>query len=774
MKLTCDEIYFASNQKSALTGNDGFGVRTYTAGMDTSEVSLIARDCLPGYQVDPERQLSLADLEANPEVVLGYPAVYSFSSFASPSGQTLWVASRTVYIATDFGFFLDGNAYSRVGSNYFTHAIISATVPPPSLLSAMTQPGVFVPGNYEVRRDNAELRTLLTGEPELLPKREIDLPDAPAPVDPAFVRVAAGVLQAALNRAVGSKPELQKMIVKASSADVDKVVGVLAAMPASLMPHLRFITNFMKGYGVPEESDIIVVNEFNKLPLYENNYITVDLMAGTSVNIADNPFISAITDALAAGKMKLAGDMMEFFLGINHGAAADYRTQLATFKALQPDAEITVADISPELLAATSMMSPVQLSLFVSKVNEAINSALLSSQNPAELEEAIKAVALVRGKDPAMLSLSADARKRITKLIMGVNSYAGKILTPQNADTVLWIADRAEVASDAEFYNAVKQVSDPYIWEFMLSFYFNADPEFALPDIVSAILASALPPTSREQLIARLFLPGASAAMLSYLLAHPDSIRSLPVTVAAISKNSPDEIFSRLIEASGNNPDVIRMLGAPAARYFSDAISAQPDLGARKLLDFIARVTPTVYASMISAELFMPYLDYVCNYPSPAMRGLVDEIAAVPGIPEAQKAAAVSAMLAGTDPGYVDMSIMKMAHRQNLDPNRFQRVLTIWYDHGATSRDVVTLNAQAGPLSNEEIKAIVWVTWNRFANTPEVADRMNTILDNCKWNPESRLRFMAECPDKKLVAFLNDQNKFFSSLLRKVRNIFNL
>lgn len=104
MKLTCDEIYFASNQKSALTGNDGFGVRTYTAGMDTSEVSLIARDCLPGYQVDPERQLSLADLEANPEVVLGYPAVYSFSSFASPSGQTLWVASRTVYIATDFGF----------------------------------------------------------------------------------------------------------------------------------------------------------------------------------------------------------------------------------------------------------------------------------------------------------------------------------------------------------------------------------------------------------------------------------------------------------------------------------------------------------------------------------------------------------------------------------------------------------------------------------------------------------------------------------------------
>ncbi len=51
---------------------------------------------------------------------------------------------------------------------------------------------------------------------------------------------------------------------------------------------------------------------------------------------------------------------------------------------------------------------------------------------------------------------------------------------------------------------------------------------------------------------------------------------------------------------------------------------------------------------------------------------------------------------------------------------------------------------------------------------------MNTILDNCKWNPESRLRFMAECPDKKLVAFLNDQNKFFSSLLRKVRNIFNL
>lgn len=86
-----------------------------------------------------------------------------------------------------------------MGSNYFTHAIISATVPPPSLLSAMTQPGVFVPGNYEVRRDNAELRTLLTGEPELLPKREIYLPDAPAPVDPAFVRVAAGVLQAALN-----------------------------------------------------------------------------------------------------------------------------------------------------------------------------------------------------------------------------------------------------------------------------------------------------------------------------------------------------------------------------------------------------------------------------------------------------------------------------------------------------------------------------------------------------------------------------------------------
>lgn len=782
MKLSCQEIYYASNQKSALTGNDGFGVRTFTAGMDTGLVSSIASRCLPGYQVNPERQLALEDIEADPRVVYKYPPAYTFSSFKGDDGLTRWIASRTVYIASDYGFFLDGSVYSRVGSNYYTHALVIDRLPAPSLFAAMTRGGFFVPGDYTMRRDNAELAALLTGDAALLESRGIDIPDAVPPVDPAFVNIVAGLMQAALNRATGKADELKKIIVKAPAADVDKVMGVFAAMPAPMMADMRFITNFMKGYGVPADHDIIVVNEHNYLPLYENNYVTVDLIGGTMKNVDPNPFITHAVEAYAAGNTARGRDIVDFFLNTDHKSAPDYAFLYNLFLAVNTDDSVAVTEITRRFLTSVAgvSLSSADRSVIDRKMNEAVNHALIYSENPSEINGAISAVAALRELAPGTLALTAAARTRVTKLVMGVHSYAASLVTPETVDTILAIIARGDVACDGDFYNALQQLDDPSLWERLLNFYYGDSYRDHADAIISAILNSRMNPVTREQLIGRLFPVSTSAPVLiEYMKTYPGRIPSLPVTVAAVARVSRQEIFTQLISASMDDAAVITALKPVIDKTFKERMDLDALRGAKETLNFIGGLTPAAIGRLgILHDLFSPLFHEAINRPGPQVRVILDAMAAFPAIFNDNDMSLLKGFIAlynGEVPKHVGLALFTTAVHMHVSDAFFSSIYDRWLDCGGTNDELMAmaLSSDCYPLSNSWISTMVWVTWGKFIQHPAKRDsRVSDIMNRLNWPDEERKKFAAECPDKELSKFILDSCKMSAKIARTFRNLF--
>lgn len=782
MKLSCQEIYYASNQKSALTGNDGFGVRTFTAGMDTGLVSSIASKCLPGYQVNPERQLALEDIEADPRVVYKYPPAYTFSSFKGDDGLTRWIASRTVYIASDYGFFLDGNVYSRVGSNYYTHALVMDRMPVPSLFAAMTRDGFFVPRDYSMRRDNAELAALLTGDAALLEPRETDIPDTVPPVDPAFVNIVAGLMQAALNRSTGKTDELKKIIVKAPAADIDKVMGVFAAMPAPMTADMRFITNFMKGYGVPADHDIIVVNEHNYLPLYENNYVTVDLIDGAMKNVEPNPFITHAVEAYAAGNTVRGRDIVEFFLNADHKSSPDYTFLYNLFLAVNTDDSVAVTEITHRFLTSVAgvSLSAADRSVIDRKMNQAVNHALIYSENPAEINGAINAVAAMRELVPGTLALTSAARTRVTKLVMGVHSYASSLVTPETVDTILAIIARGDVACDEDFYNAIQQLDDPTLWEKLLNFYYGDTYRDHAAAIISAILNSRMNPVTREQLIGRLFPVSTSAPVLiEYMKTYPGRIPSLPVTVAAVAGVSRQEIFTQLISASMDDAAVITALKPMIAKMFKDKMGQDALRGAKETLNFIGGLTPAAIGRLgILNDLFAPFFREAVSRPGPQVRVVLDTMASFPTIFNDNDMSLLKGFIAlynGEVPQHVGLALFTTAVHMHVSDAFFSSIYDRWLDCGGTNDELMAVALSGGScqLGNSWISTMVWVTWGKFIQHPAKRDnRVSDIMNRLNWPDEERKKFAAECPDKELSGFVLDSCKISSKIMRTFRNMF--
>ena len=782
MKLSCEEIYYASNQKSALTGNDGFGVRTFTAGMDTGLVSSIASKCLPGYQVNPERQLGLEDIEADPRVVYKYPPAYTFSSFRGDDGSTRWIASRTVYIASDYGFFLDGSVYSRVGSNYYTHALVMDSLPVPSLFAVMTREGFFVPRDYSMRRDNAELSALLTGDAALLPPRVVDLPDTVSPVDPAFVNIVAGLMQAAVNRMTDKPDELKKIIIKAPAADIDKVMGAFAAMPASMMADMRFITNFMKGYGVPADHDIIVVNEYNYLPLYENNYVTVDLIGGTMKNVEPNPFITHAVEAYAAGNTARGREIVEFFLKIDHKSAPDYRFLYNLFLAVNTDDQIAVTEITRQFLTRVAgvSLSAADRSVIDRKMNEAVNHALIYSESPSEINGAINAVAAMRELVPGTLALTAAARTRVTKLVMGVHSYAANLVTPATIDMILAIIARGDVACDEDFYNALQQLDDPSLWERLLNFYYGDTYRNHADAIISAILNSRMNPVTREQLIGRLFPVSANAPLLvEYMKTYPGRIPSLPVTLAAVAGASRQEIFSHLISASMDDAAVITALKPLIAKIFQGKMDQDALRGAKETLNFIGGLTPLALGRLgILHDLFSPLFHEAINRPGPQVRVVLEAMMSFPTIFNDRDMSMLKGFIAlynGEVPQRVGLALFTTAVHMHVSDAYFTSIYDRWLDCGGTNDELMSIafSTDSYPLSNGWIRQLVWVTWGKFIQHPAERDnRVSDIMNRLNWPDEERKKFAAECPDKELSKFILDSCKMSAKIARTFRNLF--
>lgn len=257
MELTCSELIYTSSQQGLLTGADGFGVRTFTAGLPEWVVDEIKGRNLFGYSAGSRPLASTHQLIANPDLVDEYPDTYAY--FCLQRGaHAHYVLLRTIFIGRDYGWYLSPPETGARSGNTFTHALVF-----PAPLTRRNLPGVrraaFLPATRTNAFDNPELRQWLTGPADLLPLRT--LPAEPGPgirvgqAEPEQIIPFMGLVYAAL---AGRKP----LLVRAPARDAATYLDLLGGLvPDFLLKKISFLTNY-QDFSTDTGYAITFTNEF--------------------------------------------------------------------------------------------------------------------------------------------------------------------------------------------------------------------------------------------------------------------------------------------------------------------------------------------------------------------------------------------------------------------------------------------------------------------------------------------------------------------------------
>lgn len=777
--LNCKEIYYASSECSIISHSAGFGIRTYTEGMDSNDASAIAEKCVLGYSLDDSRILTFEQIRENPGVVYDYVPSFIFQKVTLDDGSTKYVIGRTVYIAIDYGYFCRKDAL-RTGSNYFTHLLIFDEMPPVSVLAEIDNKNMFVPADYTCSPDNEELQYLLTGEPQLLAPKSI--PCEPGPglgIDTDFAYCVIGFLQSCYNIRNGKEEGLRKIIIKAPAAQTPELIRRISLLPQEVVEDKTFLTNYMQGYGVPNDFNMVFVNEFNKNELYENNHICVDLFHRTTTNVDDNPIYKKIIELAGENDTATIRKLINYYLGLDLTGELDYSFLYNLFIAVESDKDIQIQDISSDFINRlnAARLSPTQEVRLWEKINHAINGGL-TSRKGSEINQAIHVVGYVLSANKGKLRITQESSTWITNVLFGDHSYLSRIVNRDNVDNVMALIDRTKILSDNAFYNALKQSQDTMVWAKLLSFYYADNLRANIECVIEQILSSGLKQPDREALIKQLFpIDHCQNALLSYLLNHTHRIPELADIVRTICLNSREERFSLILEHGNNDPAIIRTLAPIVLSYYEKLIEESPNPGMRSLLSLIDKVSCDVFNRMGLTELFDRYVRVSMENPSNETRKLLNALLSSHIRMErstSEQMVALNNLFDNEIPKRVDMDLLFTAHKMDKSADYIRDLYGAWLKTEPAPKELKKYVRGVEDLSSDMIEEIILATWeSRTRMIREHREEYVLIIaDNSRWKSRDKKAFINSCRDKDLVRHLTDSDKFMTKIMRKIFNLF--
>ncbi len=774
--IDCKEIYYASTEHSIITGYAGFGVRTYTEGMQVDEVTEIVEKCAPGYSVETDRMLTFEQISQNPRTVYDYAPAYAFRRVDLTSGGTRYVLSRTVYIGIDYGYFCKRDGAMRTGANYFAHLLVFDRLPSCKLFANIGNDGMFVPRDYTCSPDNKELQSLLTGEPQLLPTRRLQGNDNAIPITVDFARCITAMLQAYCNSKRSTDPALCKIIIKAPESTTPVLVRSLSELPDELVTGKRFTTNYMQGYGVPDEYDMVFVNEHNERELYEDSHVCVNLFDGTSRNIDDNYIYSKIIELTAAGEDATLKKLVAYYLKSNPAKEHDYNFEYNMFLATESSKNISLDDLSGEFIGkiCNAGLDAKQTTLLWEKINAAVNNGLTSSRG-LEINKAIAAAGYILQQCGQHLQLTPESRKWITDtIVFGDPSYLDKVTTAGSIDVLLHILDRNLITSEERFFASLSLSHDITVWKKLLHFYFDPALDSNITSIIGHIMQWGVPDEVKIDLIKELFpVERCGNLLYDYILEHTGETGVLIDIVRRLCLNSREERFSAILKHSNNDPAVITVLSPLVAEYYINMVTRDPGSGIKALLAFIDAVSAPVFNSMSASRIIDSYADACMKNPAGCERELLERLTAANisiSHEAAEKIATATSLIDGTVPPVVDCNILLTANRMGKDAGYIKLLYEAWLKLSPSKKEVAAYASQATGMTPQVIGEIILSTWQSPMRTIR-DDREAYVLaiaDNAKWRNDDRKAFIKSCQDKTLAKYLSDSDKFFTKLTRKL------
>ena len=778
--LNYKEIYYTSSERSIITHSAGIGIRTYTNGMDSHEASTIAEKCVFGYSLDDSRKLTFEQIQQNPSIVYDYPPIYIYHKVTLDSGSIKYVLGRTIYLGIDYGYFCNRNEAMRTGTNYFTHLLIFDEMPPISVLAEIDRKSVFTPIDYTCTPDNVELRTLLTGEPQLLSPKTIQCETSSEYIiDAEFAYCVIGFLQSYYNIINNKEDSLKKIIIKAPAKQTPELIKRMSLLPQLLIGEKTFLSNYMQGYGVPDDLNMVFVNEFNKNELYENNHICIDLFNKSTTNIDDNYIYRKILELGGENDNITILKLVNYYLGLDLTKELNYQFLYNLFIAIESDKDILLQDISKDFINQVNnvQLSSVQELELWKKINGTINCGLTSKKG-SEINQAINIVGYVLSTNRSKLKLKQESSTWITNVVFGENSYLSKIVNNSNVDIVIALVDRTKILSDSAFYNAIKQSQDIVVWTKFIQFYYADSLKLNIESVIENVLQSDLKKQEKEDLIKRLYpIDRCQNELLSYILNHTCRIPELIDIVKTICLNSREERFSLILKHSNNAPNIIRALSPIVLSYYGKQIDEDSNSGMKNLLSFIDRVSADVFNTMGLTEMFDKYIRMSMENPLKETMKIINTLLSSNVKIDrntSEQIAVLNNLFDNEIPKRVDVNVLFTAHKMDKRADYIRDLYEAWLKTQPTPKDLREYIKGVDYLSSDMIEEIILSTWESRTRVirENREDYVLIISDNSKWKSRDKKSFIKSCRDKDLVRHLTDSDKLIKKIIRKILNLF--
>ncbi len=778
--LNYKEIYYTSSERSIITHSAGIGIRTYTNGMDSHEASTIAEKCVFGYSLDDSRKLTFEQIQQNPSIVYDYPPIYIYHKVTLDSGSIKYVLGRTIYLGIDYGYFCNRNEAMRTGTNYFTHLLIFDEMPPISVLAEIDRKSVFTPIDYTCTPDNVELRTLLTGEPQLLSPKTIQCETSSEYIiDAEFAYCVIGFLQSYYYIINNKEDSLKKIIIKAPAKQTPELIKRMSLLPQLLIGEKTFLSNYMQGYGVPDDFNMVFVNEFNKNELYENNHICIDLFNKSTTNIDDNYIYRKILELGGENDNITILKLVNYYLGLDLTKELNYQFLYNLFIAIESDKDILLQDISKDFINQVNnvQLSSVQELELWKKINGTINCGLTSKKG-SEINQAINIVGYVLSTNRSKLKLKQESSTWITNVVFGENSYLSKIVNNSNVDIVIALVDGTKILSDSAFYNAIKQSQDIVVWTKFIQFYYADSLKLNVESVIENVLQSDLKKQEKEDLIKRLYpIDRCQNELLSYILNHTCRIPELIDIVKTICLNSREERFSLILKHSNNAPNIIRALSPIVLSYYGKQIDEDSNSGMKNLLSFIDRVSADVFNTMGLTEMFDKYIRMSMENPLKETKKIINTLLSSNVKIDrntSEQIAVLNNLFDNEIPKRVDVNVLFTAHKMDKSADYIRDLYEAWLKTQPTPKDLREYIKGVDYLSSDMIEEIILATWESRTRVirENREDYVLIISDNSKWKSRDKKSFIKSCRDKDLVRHLTDSDKLIKKIIRKILNLF--
>ena len=778
--LNYQEIYYTSSERGVFSGNAGFGVRTCTREMDSTDVDKIIESCATGYAVYNERILDKERILENPDVVYDYPTTYLLKIVELSDGTLRYVFGRTIYLGVDYGFFKGINAYDRTGTNYFTHLLVFDQEPPCSLIEELVAADKFVPHKYTCTPNNQELVSLLTGQPEFLAPGSIELSNNEnySLTSPTVVLFLQGLLQILKNRQSGAENESHhKMLVKSPTKLVEECLIILSHMPDNCFLHIKFLTNYMQGYGIPDGYDIAFVNEFNEIELYEDNYVTVNLFDSTSINITPNLITGKITELFNNKDYKTAFKLVHYYLNLKDVLDNDLEFYYDLFNGIESEHDISLKELSNDTIKKIPeiRLNSEQESKFWNKINKATNESLTSIQGQ-EFLDAIDKISLMHQYCPNKVVLEEYTISYVTNILFNGRGNFGKIATEKNIDTITCIVNKDLIPPEAIFLTSLNESTSTTVWEKSIRFYYN-DKVAENSEIITAVLDSKLNVNDKNDLILKLYpLTNHANFLFDFIKNSPNCYNKIKEVIVALVKYLGKERASDFVWLGYLNQDLFSIIAPAIRQIYEDEINSNLKNGTTDLFGLFENVGNEQIENLRLWPVLELAAEKYFEQPISSIKMFLDKIDIL------------NIKMTGHDDNIymlkclVNREVPMKINRQFVEtvygkyPNEkeyHEKIINGWINKGISKSELSTfINNKKGVLSDEDISFLIMSIWNnREYNTSNREDLILIIIDNCAWKKKDIEDFCIKCGNRELKEYLIKSSGFIDKMMRKISNL---